>query len=98
MARVLRTSQAEEDLLEIWSYIAEDDIGAADRVIDEFEVVCCTLAETPFMGRERGELAERLRSFPVGSYVIFYRPATDGADGIVIIRVLHGARDLSDLL
>jgi len=31
---------------------------------------------------------------PVGNYVIFYRPIEDG---IVVIRVLHGARDLPEL-
>ncbi len=46
------------------------------------------------MGRKREELAPLLRSFPVGNYVIFYRPASGG---IQIIRVLHGARDVSKL-
>jgi len=39
-------------------------------------------------------LAARLRSFPVGSYVIFYRPMENGVE---IVRVLHGARDLPPL-
>jgi len=39
----------------------------------------------------RPELALAVRSFPVGNYVIFYRPH---GDGIVVIPVLHGARDL----
>jgi len=43
------------------------------------------------MGRLRDELADGLRSFPVGRYVIFYRPIPKG---IEIVRVLHGARDL----
>ena len=34
-----------------------------------------------------------LRSFPVGNYLVFYRPLAEG-DGIAVIRVLHGARDL----
>lgn len=32
-----------------------------------------------------------LRSHPHGNYVIFYRPI---GDGIEIVRVLHGARDI----
>jgi toxin ParE1/3/4 len=35
-----------------------------------------------------------LRSFPVGSYVIFYRPIEEG---IEVIRVLHSARDIEDI-
>ena len=46
------------------------------------------------MGRPRGELAPRLRSFPVGPYVLFYRPTPNG---IEVARVLHGARDIPSL-
>ena len=43
------------------------------------------------MGRSRPELAASVHSFPVARYVVFYRPA---ADGIEVVRVLHGARDI----
>lgn len=46
----------------------------------------------PSIGRLHDELAENLRSFPVGRYVIFYLPLLDG---IEIVRVLHSARDLN---
>jgi toxin ParE1/3/4 len=95
MARVLRTSKAEEDLLEIWSYIADDNIDAADEFLDQIVATCRTLSDNPAAGRSRDELAQRLRSFPLGNYVIFYRPLEDG---IVVIRVLHGARDLPGIL
>jgi toxin ParE1/3/4 len=36
-----------------------------------------------------------LRSFPVGNYVIFYREVSEG---IEIIRVLHGARDIEGII
>jgi len=32
-----------------------------------------------------------LRSFPVGSYIIFYVPVPDG---IEIVRVMHGRQDI----
>ncbi|MGY4499466.1 plasmid stabilization system protein ParE [Bradyrhizobium sp. GM24.11] len=32
-----------------------------------------------------------LRSFPVGNYVIFYVPLSDGVE---IIRVMHGRQDI----
>lgn len=44
------------------------------------------------MGRKVEELAPNLRSFPIGSYLIFYRPIEDG---IQLIRILHGARDIT---
>jgi toxin ParE1/3/4 len=46
------------------------------------------------MGRAREELASELRSFPVRRYVVFYRPLVDG---IEVVRVLHGARDVTEI-
>lgn len=43
------------------------------------------------MGRDRNELAKDLRSFPLGRYVIFYMPDTNG---ITVVRVIHSARDI----
>ena len=39
----------------------------------------------------RPELGSGVRSFPVGKYVVFYL-ATE--DGIKVIQVIHGARDI----
>ena len=52
---------------------------------------CVLLAGQPLMGRERPELAPNLRSFSVGSYVILYRPISEG---IEVGRIIHGARDI----
>jgi len=49
------------------------------------------LAESPKIGRRREELSPRLRSFPVGRYVIFYRIAERG---IEVARILSAYRDL----
>lgn len=46
------------------------------------------------MGRDRSNLAANLRSFPVKSFVIFYRPANDTVE---IVRVLYGARDIESI-
>jgi len=92
--RVQRTEQAELDLVEIWSYIADDNPDAADRLLAEIDEVCATLADAPHAGRLREDLATNLRSLPVGNYVVLYRPR---ADGIIVIRVLHGARDMPEL-
>ena len=53
-----------------------------------------TLAKNPLMGRERDEVMPGLRSFPFKRYVIFYQPLQDGID---VVRVLHGARDIESL-
>ena len=91
MAKARLSRLAEQDLLEIWSYIARDNPAAADRFIDLLTEKCELLAESPKIGRRREELSPRLRSFPVGRYVIFYRIAERG---IEVARILSSYRDL----
>ncbi len=91
MPSVSRTSQAWIDLTEIALRIAEQNPDAADRWLDLIDEKAQALSRMPEMGSKRYDLAPGLRSFAVGNYVIFYRPASNG---ILIIRVLHGARDI----
>ena len=91
MARVLRTPEARRDLVEIAAYIEGENPAAADRLLDQIEEKLRLLGEFPEMGAPREELRARLRSFPIGKYLIFYFPI---ADGIEVIRVVHGGRNL----
>ena len=91
MPRVTRRPLAEADILEIWDYIADDSLAAADRWVDRLDEQFRMLAAQPMMGRAREELAPGVRSFPFGRYVVFYMPLNDGID---VVRVLHGARDI----
>ena len=89
-----KRSQADADLDSIWSYIAADNIRAADNLISRIGAVFEMLVQNPLAGRERPELVPGLRSFPVGSYVIFYIPVSDG---IEVLRVMSGWRDADDM-
>ena len=80
------------DLEGIYEYIAIDNPVAADGVIDAVESACQLLAEHPHVGRHREEVEPDVMSFPVGSYLIFYRVANDGS--VEVARVLHGRRDV----
>jgi toxin ParE1/3/4 len=91
---ILRSQRSRSDLLAIWLYIAERNVEAADRVLDEIERVCRMIAEHPEIGRERPEVGIELRSFVAMSWVVFYR--IDG-NAIRIVRILHGARDFDQL-
>ncbi len=95
MSKVQRSAQAELDLIEIWLYIANDSPTPADKLLDQINSICKMLARSPYLGRSREELVPRLRSFPVGDYLIFYRPTKTG---IVVVRVLSGYRDPDKLL
>jgi toxin ParE1/3/4 len=89
--QIARRPQALADLAEIWGFIAEDSEAHADAFADKIDSVFQSLAGQPMMGRTRPELGANLRSFPVGCYVIFYLPLSNGID---VVRVLHGARDV----
>ncbi len=95
MARIIRTPEALNDLAEIWEYIGANNPDAADRLLDNINDKVKLIAESPYIGREREELAPGIRSFPAGRYLIFYRPI---ADGIEIVRVLHGSRDVDTII
>ena len=95
MARLLKRPQAEVDLEDIWWYIAQDNLQNADRFLDRVYEKCLILAEFPQMGVNQDELKTHLRSFAVGTYLIFYFPIEDGID---VVRVLQGARDIESFL
>ncbi len=48
----------------------------------------------PYLGRQRDELRAGMRSFPLGNYLVFYRVQEDA---VLILRVLHGRRDIDAL-
>lgn len=85
------SNRAREDLRDIWDYVSERNLPAADALLDRFLDVAETLAEQPLAGRARPKLRPELRSFPVGEYLLFYEPQQDG---IEVVRVLHGHRDI----
>lgn len=92
MARVTRRPLAAADIFDIWDHIAADSLAEADRWVDKLDEKFNLIATQPLMGRAREELFASLRSFPFGRYVIFYVSIEDGID---VVRVLHGARDIA---
>jgi toxin ParE1/3/4 len=94
MPGIRRSKLAEQDYRNIWHYIAADNSDAADRLLRRIDTKLELYAANPRMGTARDNLAPGLRSFPVGNYLAFYRPVTDG---IELVRVLHGARNLEEL-
>jgi toxin ParE1/3/4 len=93
MGRIQRTPRADQDLEELWFFIAQDDPIAADRWLDTLEEKIGLLADHPLMGPARPDIARELRYHPVGNHLLLYRVIQGG---IEIVRVVHGARDLLD--
>ena len=99
MTRYRFTPQAFEDLFDIWSYIAQDNPAAADRVEEEIYLACERLSDSPLIGTLRKELTALPVRFwlvtPYPNYFIVYDPE---AKPIQIIRILHRARNIPSLL
>jgi len=90
------TPIAEQDISDIWTHIAHDNMEAADRVLNALEAALHKLANAPGMGHIREDLADRRhRFFLVYSYLVIYRAETKP---LQVIRVLHAARDVQNLL
>ncbi len=96
MSNVCRfTSIASRDIESIIDYIADSrDFDVAERFLEKINQRCRNLANFPNMGRSRDGILPSLRSFPVDGYLIFYRLIEDG---IEVVRVVSGYRDLDTL-
>jgi toxin ParE1/3/4 len=98
--QVTKTPQAWRDVVELASFIAEDNLDAAERFLDAVEQTFALLASMPMMGRmcefespqAQGLRMWRIRGFE--RYLVFYRPIDKG---INVVRVLHGSRDIERL-
>lgn len=95
MRRYALTRRAQTDLYEIALYIAHDNPPAADRLLRQLRQHCRLLASSPGIGRRRPELGHTVRSLPCGHFIFFYQPAELG---VIIIRILHAARDIRPLI
>jgi plasmid stabilization system protein ParE len=57
------TSLAKADIFDIWSYIADDNEDAADRVEKAIYDSCALVAKAPWNGHSRPGLTARLLRF-----------------------------------
>ena len=96
MSRYQISPLARQDLIDIPNFIAKDNRTAARKVLARIRTAYRFLAKRPELGHLRTDLAsEPLRFWSVSSYLIIYRP---DSKPIEIVRVLHGARDISAII
>jgi toxin ParE1/3/4 len=100
---IRRSAPARNDLIGIVRHYArEAGLRTADRFLVASEGTFKRLASMPGLGTRYDSdhpLLNELRFFPISSrfkmYLVFYRPTSDG---IEVVRVLHGARDIESVL
>ena len=90
------SAEAERDLETIGDFIAADNPARAVSFLGELRSKCLGLADMP----ERFPLVQRYEATGVrhrgyGNYLIFYRVEMDR---VVILHILHGARDYGAIL
>lgn len=84
--------EAFTDIDEIWEHIAQDNIDAADDVVDEIFAALRTLVDAPSIGHRRPDLTAQPLRFHVvrDQYVIAYAPEEHP---LWVVAVLHGRRN-----
>lgn len=103
MTRPIRLRPAaDRDLDEQAAYLAEKaGLEVALRFYDAAAVTLQQIALAPDLGELRAAADPRLAGLRIrriegfARHLVFYRPADDG---IEVVRVLHGARDIDGLL
>ena len=88
------TPQAEIDLEEIGDYIALASPERALIFIQEIRQHCERIVEGPMRYVARPELGDAIRVCVHGNYLIVFEPYDAG---VLILRVLQGARNLPDI-
>ena len=96
--RIVWTTQARTDQVEIYETIAEDNPDAAERVYQEIEERVALLKDNPRLGVRRPEIGSSVRMLVRGVYLIYYEITPDHDEvEVVVVRVVHGNREMSRL-
>ena len=92
MSQYIISPTAIRDLEEISDYYAQRNVAAGDRLLNEFSKKCRYLTQFPKIGRSYEHLRSGMRGLQLDNYI--YQLLNDG---IEIMRVLRGDRDLETL-
>jgi toxin ParE1/3/4 len=99
--RVRLRPEVPDDLVSIHDYLLEKNTAAANRFLDAIQSTLDDLAAFPGKGSPkqfRGAKLHGIRSWHIPgfrNYLILYRPIAEGID---VIAIVHGARNLRRLL
>ena len=93
--KILYAPSALDDLDEIFSYIAKDNVNSAEKLLKKFDDSISKLADFPNLGSVLSEdeftlISSGYRFIVVHPYIVFYRIIDDT---VIIHRILHSRRD-----
>jgi toxin ParE1/3/4 len=98
---LLWTPQAREDLIEIYTYIGQDNPSAAERIFNSLQSKANLLIEFPRIGIRRPDIRPSTRMLIEGPYLILYETHPDTNEGAIeeveLVRIVDGRRNLKNL-
>jgi toxin ParE1/3/4 len=92
---IRRSARAEQDLIEIWNFVAKENEAAADRVFDLLVAKSNLIGRNPAIGRLRHDIGGGVCSALAGSWGVYNRVH---ADHVEILRYLHTRRRIPEIL
>jgi toxin ParE1/3/4 len=98
---VVKHPAALQDLVAIADFLGRDSLRVADRFLAMAEATFERLSRMPGIGEPfhvRDPRLAGVRRTPIARfrrYVVYYRPV---AGGVEVLRVIHGARNIKDVL
>ena len=96
MATIYVSRRAEEELREIWRYIAADRPDAADRLLLRIDDKIDVLKDFPKIGTLREDIRPGFRVLVEGYYLLLYE-YDEANDEVELVSVIDGRRDMSDM-
>jgi toxin ParE1/3/4 len=96
VAKLCVSRRAEEELREIWRYIAAENPAAADRLLLRTDDKLQILREFPGVGTLRDDIRPGLRMLVEGNYLLLYEHDA-ASDTVELVSVINGRRDLRTL-
>ena len=86
------TEQANDDLRDIWAYVAADNPVAADKLLMELLTLFEKVTDFPQLGRSVDWLVPGHRILKRGNYLMIYQLLSD-QQVVELVRVVHSARN-----
>lgn len=93
MSDFVLSEEAMSDLFEIWAFVANDHLAAADALERDILHACAKLARQPGIGHRRNDLCDdnAVRFHTVRTwYLVVYECESRP---LRVVRILHAARD-----
>lgn len=96
MAELFVSRRAEDELRQIWRYIASENPQAADRLLLRIGDKLQRLRDFPDIGTLRDDIRPGFRMLVEGNYLLLYEHDTAN-DAIELVAIIDGRQDLTEL-